>query len=61
MDKGDVLIVAWKHYPTINVVLDLLQYTDTILDKLHKFFGARPKNYQRPPPPRMHPHNPRQP
>jgi hypothetical protein len=43
-DKGDLLIVNWKQHPNINVVLDILQPTDQLLNKLHKFFGDRPKN-----------------
>jgi hypothetical protein len=43
-DKGDLLIVKWKQHPTVNVVLEMLQPTDQVLDKLHKFFGERPKN-----------------
>jgi hypothetical protein len=54
-DKGDILIVAWRQHPQVNVVLDILQPTEYVLNKLHTFFGARPKNVQRPPPNRMPP------
>jgi hypothetical protein len=60
-DQGDLLIVAWKHSPHTNVVLEMLQPTEQLLDKLHTFFGARPKNFQHPPPARMHPQDPRRP
>ena len=54
-DKGDLLIVSWRQHPQVNVVLDILQPTEHVLNKLHTFFGARPKNVQRPHPNRMPP------
>jgi hypothetical protein len=44
-DHGDLLEVAWKHSSHANVVLEMLQPTDTLLEKLHRFFGTRPKNF----------------
>jgi hypothetical protein len=43
-DKGDLLIIRWKQHPNVNVVLEMLQPTEQLLAKLHKFFGDRPKN-----------------
>ena len=43
-DKGDLLIVAWNQHPHLNVVLEMQQPTDLLLNKLHTFFGTRPKN-----------------
>jgi hypothetical protein len=43
-DKGDLLIIRWKQHPNVNVVLEMLQPTEQLLTKLHKFFGDRPKN-----------------
>ena len=54
-DKGDLLIVAWRHSPESNVVLEMQASTEQVLTKLHKFFGDRPKNLQRPPTARIPP------
>jgi hypothetical protein len=56
IDHGDLVHICWKKDETINVNIDLLRSAEEVQDRLHKFFGTRPKNLQRPIPKRPPPH-----
>ena len=43
-DHGDIVHIAWKQDPTININLDILSDSEKVLGRLHTFFGTRPKN-----------------
>ncbi len=43
-DHGDIVHIAWKQDPTININLDILRDSEEVLDRLHTFFGTGPRN-----------------
>jgi hypothetical protein len=47
-DCGDILVVSWRNNSQIKIVIDLTQPATVVLNKLHEFFGAKPKNGSRP-------------
>jgi hypothetical protein len=44
VDHGDLVNVSWIQDPSINVNLDILQSAEEVQERLHTFFGKRPKN-----------------
>jgi hypothetical protein len=43
-DRGDIMNVSWKQDPTKYVNLEILKSAQEVSDRLHSFFGTRPKN-----------------
>jgi hypothetical protein len=43
-DRGDIMKLSWKKHTTVYENLELLNSSEVVVERLHQFFGSRPKN-----------------